>query len=141
MKDFFNSFVFYPTLTAAIAAVSVCAFAESTTATAGATVIEPVKIAGSRIFTTDLFVSGVTGDLVIRIAAAINFALEQDEGVAFTIPTLPAAPIMDCASSAECSNAQAAGALDGNPVSSIDVGAIDVSQAGLANINVILAYN
>ncbi len=131
MKYFVSGCAFSSLLTAAIAAVSICARAESATVTTTATVIEPVKVNESiKIITTGSFVSGMTGDLVIRIATAIAAALEN-EG-------------LDVRKEPE------AGLLDGNPVNSIDivtittvpnVNAINASPASPASVNIVIAYN
>lgn len=137
MKYFVNGCAFVSILTAAIAAVSFYALAEGAAVTTTATVIEPVKVNESiKILTTGSFVSGVTGDLVMRIATTINVALEN-EGL--NIRKEPEA-----------------GLLDGNPVNSInivtidgaaidmaaaDVSAISNTQASSASVNIVIAYN
>lgn len=131
MKYFVNGCVFSSMLAAAIAAVSIFAFAESATVTATATVIKPVKVNENiKTITTGSFVSGMTGDLVIRIATGFAAVL-GDEG-------------LDVRKEPET------GLLNGNPVNSVDVvtittipdvNAIHTSQASLASVNIVIAYN
>lgn len=131
MKYFVSNCTFSSLLTAAIAAVSICVLAENATVTTSATVIEPIKVNESiKIITTGSFVSGMTGDLVIRIAAAITASLEN-EGL-------------------DVHKEPETGLLDGNPVNSIDivtiaavpdVSAINASQVSPASVNIVIAYN
>lgn len=131
MKYIVNGCAFSSLLTAAIAAVCICALAESGTVTTTATVIEPVKVNESlKTITTDSVVSGMTGDLVIRIATAIA-ASSESEGL-------------------DVSKEPETGLLNGDPVNSIDivtiaaapdVNAINASGASPASVNIVIAYN
>lgn len=141
MKYFFSGLAFFSTMTVVTAAVSICTQAGSATATTNATVVEPIRITESvEILTTDSLVSGMTGDLLIRISAAIALTLEEDEDIEPTISAPQAESAEEC-EGAECNKIPEAGVLNGNPVNSIDLGRIAASETNPANINVIIAYN
>lgn len=106
-------------LVAAVAAGAVSyTLAEKALTSSNATVIEPAEITQSAVtLTTTSFVSGLTGDLSIRVAAAVASAMEDTD-----------------------LEESVAGVLDGNPVNSISVSNVDaLTREG--NINVIIAYN
>lgn len=113
-------------LAAAVTAGGIAdALAEKAEATATATVIEAARVTNKFVpLTTASFVSSVTGDLSIRIAAAVTSAL-QDAG-------------LEQPNSAGQENLTF-GVLAGNPVNSITIGAVDAQTDG--RINVIIAYN
>jgi hypothetical protein len=145
MRYGFRCFIFCFALAAAVAACGASyTFAEKARSTSSASVIEPAEVTEGIVgLTATSFVSGVTGDLTIRIAAAVASALE-DTGLEQSVSTEQEQLLTDCAGSGggltACGKGPAVGLLTGNPVNSINIGAVD-AQAGAGNINVTIAYN
>lgn len=123
-----------------------CTLAQSTraTGTSTATIIKPVQLKDAMVdLTMASLMSDVTGDLVIRIAAAVAAALE-DQGIEQASSEEQTELITECArpgaTLAGCGTPTTPGVLEGDPVNSIIVEPFDASL-GLAGIDVTIAYN
>lgn len=157
--EFFSGFAFLTASVAVITTVCMCnAFAERATASAEAMIVEPVTVGGDlEIWTTSSFVSGMIGDLVIRIpAAGLITATIQDESaepiissshaelstnnLEYVISAWQTQRLTDCAG-ATCGSETATGMLAGNPVSNINISTSDASPTNPTSINVIITYN
>lgn len=147
MRKSVSGFSFLFTLTAAIAAVSIFAHAESTTSTTRAAVIDPARVTTNlEVFNQGSLVSAVTGDLIIRISVAVALAEKES-----SVPGVPQTRMEKGCSEGGCGEVAEPGTLGGNPVNSIDLVSIDLASIDLANmdssetnpasINVIIAYN
>jgi hypothetical protein len=160
MRILFSCFAFFFRFVAVVVFVSACnAFADRATTASHATVVEPARVSENvRIWTTSSFASGMTGDLIIRHAAAgpatISLSDEHDtlgsgtsalhvgpsiESVESAISAWHA-QLADCTGSA-CSTRPEAGVLDGNPVNSIDISTSEADETSPTNITVIVTYN
>ena len=161
MRVLFRCFAFLSRFAAAVVAVCLYnAFADTATTASHATVVEPARVNENvRIWTTSSFVSGMTGDLIIRLPAGgpatisitpddATFGLGTSslraepsiESVESAVLAWHAQQLADCTGSA-CDTAPEVGVLNGNPVNSIDISTTDADQTRPTNINVIVTYN
>lgn len=146
MKVGFRSFALVLLLTSSMIGVSGSAGANRATATAGATIVAPARVNETlRPRGADLFASGVTGDLIIRLPGAFMAGTDADQSRS-VIAQLQARIDNGCADRAvtlsDCLRlADQQGLLVGDPVNALMLNATGDDQAGTDGIRVTVSYN
>ncbi|UYG06084.1 hypothetical protein [Halomonas sp. M4R1S46] len=138
----------------ALTLVSACVIsanldARSATGRVSASVIAPVTIGRTlQVASTSAFVSGTTGDLIIRLPGAVSSGVDGEDGgplpseTSVSVAVVPEGCVQRTGSLADCIMANADdGMLEGDPVSGLGVKAVEGGPSGTADVSVTVLYN
>ncbi|PXX98335.1 hypothetical protein [Halomonas sp. LBP4] len=138
----------------ALTLVSACVIsanvdARSATGRVSASVTAPVTIGGTlQVVSTSAFVSGTTGDLIIRLPGAGPSGVDGEDGgprpseTSVSVAVVPEGCTKAIGSLADCLMARADdGMLEGDPVSGLGVEAVESDQSGMTDVSVTVLYN
>ena len=142
MRLGFGSFALALSLASSMAGASGSTCANRATAMAGARIVAPAKINETLMPRgTDVFVSGITGDLIIRLPSEFTAETNEDR-FRSVITRLQERVDTGCADRGDCfRRADQEGLLDGDPVSGIILKATDDSPSGMNGISITVTYN
>lgn len=145
MKDSFRCFALGLALTTAV--VSANAFADSITGTARAVVVVPANVSDTvLIYSTNALVSGVTGNLIIRLPGGAGLS-RTDNGYLHPASVTSLAVVSNgCLQNirilASCVKHMAKdGMLNGNPVSNIMLNTADDTRSARHDVGITVTYN
>ncbi|MCH4564547.1 hypothetical protein MKP05_15700 [Halomonas sp. EGI 63088] len=120
--------------------------ARSATARASASVTAPVTIGGTlQVVSTSAFVSGTTGDLIIRLPGAGPSGVDggpRPSETSISVAVVTEGCIKATGSLADCIMARTDdGMLVGDPVSGLGFKAVEGGPSGTANVSITVLYN
>ncbi len=142
MRLGFGSFALVFALASSMAGVSGSTCANRAAAMASARIVAPVKINETLMPQgTAVFVSGLTGDLIIRLPSEFMAGTDEDR-FRLIIAQLQEKVDTGCAGRGDCLRlVDQEGLLDGDPVSGIILKATGDSPSGISDISITITYN